>query len=303
MSLERPDQVPGYRVTWAVICLLLTLLPSPLAFATSTQDRSTQLQLIAGDRELTVWNWAPAESPRQGVILFSHGYASAPWKYELLIRPWVEAGYEVFAPLHVDSSDHPRHVEFSGEAIWAARLQDMRTLSAELGGRPYAAAGHSYGALIGLTLGGAEAAAPEGMSVPLADPAVTVVLAFSPPPVFPGLIPEEGYAKLSRPALIQTGTRDVPMGSDERWEQRLDAFHAAPAGGNRYALVLAGVDHYFGGAICRPELKGPKQLAELSVAADLSILMLQAYAQHNPDALEQLQRSLNSSGETMLLYK
>lgn len=297
------NPVGAWRVTALVACLLLALLPVPRATGAGAEDTATQRQVPADHRQIAVWVWNPTELPQRGTILFSHGYASAPWKYELLIRHWVAAGYQVRAPLHMDSTDHPRHTELSGASIWAARLLDMRALSAELGTETYIAAGHSYGALTALVLGGAESVIPEGLSAPLADPQVTVVLAFSPPPAIPDMIPASGYAKLARPALIQSGTRDVAMGSDEKWEQRMDAFHAAAAGGHRYGLVLEGVDHYFGGAICRPELPGPAQLEELSIAAEVSVKMLQAYSEGDPAAREYLQQSLSSSGRTILLYK
>ncbi len=298
------------KVGAAFFSLLLILLPVAPTFAATAPDGSVQRQITVGERELAVWTWLPEQRPARGIILFSHGYASAPWKYEQLIRPWVAAGYQVEAPLHVDSTDHPRRAEFQGSAAWAARLEDMRALAGELrtlagetADKSYIAAGHSFGAITALALGGAEADVPPGISTPLADPAVSLVLAFSPPPAAPGLISNEGYAMLSRPALIQTGTRDVPMGIDYPWEGHLDAFNAAAAGGDRYALVLDGVDHYFGGGICRPELPGPPQLAELAIAIRLSTLMLQAYVEHDSNALAQLQASLSSDGPTVLMYK
>ena len=290
------------RVTITLICLFLLLLPFATVVA-SAELNGSQRQITVGERELAVWTWLPMQSPERGVILFSHGYASAPWKYEQLIRPWVESGYRVEAPLHVDSTDHPRRDDFPGLAAWTARLEDMRALSQELAGASYVAAGHSFGALTALALGGAEAFVPDEITAPLEDAAVSVVLAFSPPPTVEGLISEEGYSSLSRPALIQTGTLDVPMGADYPWEKHLDAFHMAKSGGHRYALVLAGVDHYFGGGICRPELPGPQQLAELEVASQLSILMIQAYAEHAADALTRLEAYLQGEGPTVLMYK
>jgi pimeloyl-ACP methyl ester carboxylesterase len=286
-----------------IACLLAALLAGLPTLAADTEAAGLQRNITIGERELAVWTWLPEQQPERGVILFSHGYASAPWKYKQLIRPWVESGYRVEAPLHVDSTDYPRRDDFPGLAAWTARIEDMRALSEELGGASYVAAGHSFGALSALALGGAEAFVPEEITAPLADAAVSVVLAFSPPPPVDGLISEEGYSSLSRPALIQTGTLDVPMGADYPWEKHLDAFHMAKAGGHRYALVLAGVDHYFGGGICRPELPGPQQLAELEVASRLSILMIQAHAEHDADALAQLKASLQSEGPIVLLYK
>lgn len=215
----------------------------------------------------------------RGTILFSHGALSAPHKYRALIDPWVTAGFDVWAPLHVDSTDYPDTVKFPGLASWRARLEDMRAVAEHVGARHYIAAGHSYGALVALTLGGAQAATPVGWAGPLADPNVRASVAFSPPGPAMGLIDAAGYAALRVPALIQTGTADVPPGalSTEAWRTHLAAYEAAPANGNRYALVLDKTDHYFGGLICRPELPGPKQVAQFDIAVARSLAFLRGF--------------------------
>ena len=168
-------------------------------------------------------------------------------------------------------------------ASWAARIEDLRALSVMLGEERYVAAGHSYGALAALALGGATPMLPEGVKGPLADPRAAVVVAFSPPGAMTPLIDVKGYSTLARPALIQTGTADIPPGATG-WEGHLLAYESAPACGDRYALVLDGVDHYFGGAICRPELPGPKQTAQLSSAAQLGRVMISAWLRNEPGA-------------------
>jgi predicted alpha/beta-hydrolase family hydrolase len=248
------------------------------AFAASA-SKAAQLALTTPDgREVQVWRWKPRGRPI-GTIAFSHGAASAPWKYDRLIGPWVKAGYIVLAPLHVDSTDHPRTADFKGLTSWKARIEDMRVLSQHIGG-PYIAAGHSYGGLTALTLGGAEAVVPDRVVAPLRDPNAIAVVAFSPPAPIPVLITAAGYGALAVPALIQTGTADLLPGMDpngEGWRGHLAAYEAAAPGGNRYAMVLDGVDHYFGGAICEPTRPGPLKLREIARAADASILFLRAY--------------------------
>lgn len=261
-----------------------------------------QLILSAGDRLVSVWRWTP-EQRTKAVIVFSHGAASAPLKYEALINQWVAQGYQVYAPLHVDSTEHPQREKYQGFDSWRTRIEDMQLLSEQIGEGPYIAAGHSYGALTALVRGGASALVPPGSSAPLADPKVALVLAFSPPQAIPGFIEKNGYASLRVPALIQTGTADIPMGSDASWEGHLDAYHSAATGGQRYALVLDGVDHYFGGAICRPELPGPAQLTELQQAADISLLFIAAQLLKNAEAYQQMQRMLNDKGPVVLLTK
>ncbi|MEN3745825.1 alpha/beta hydrolase [Sphingomonas sp. HF-S3] len=256
-----------------------------------------------GGREIAVWRWAPAGKLR-GTVSFSHGAASAPWKYARLLQPWADAGYEILAPLHVDSTDHPRTAEFAGLASWRARIEDMRTLAATIGSARFIAAGHSYGALTALTMGGAEAVMPEGLGGIQREPRVAAVVAFSPPGAIEALIPASGYARLAVPALIQTGDKDVPIGGTDPagWRGHLDAYEAARAGGDRYALVLDGVDHYFGGLICR-ELPGPPQTAQLGQAIDLSTLFMRGFLNRDSASRRKLDSYLGEAGPVRLTRK
>lgn len=247
------------------------------------------------------WRYAPPRRPR-GTILFLHGAASAPWKYELLLHRWVDAGYEVLAPLHVDSTDHPGRASFPGLTGWAARIEDMRAVAATIRARRYCAAGHSYGALAALALGGARPLLPAGVDGPIADPRVAAVLAFSPPGAMAPLIDRTGYAGLAVPALIQTGTADIPPG-ETGWDGHLLSWEAPTAHGNRYALVLEGVDHYFGGAICRPELPGPRQERELALAAEHTRLMLDAWLRGSARARRMLDSALSPSGPARFMRR
>lgn len=251
-------------------------------------------------RVIEIWDWAPRGRAR-GVLTFSHGAMSAPWKYVPFITAWVEAGWRVVAPLHVDSTDHPDTTQFAGFRSWRARIEDMRAISADLGGR-YVATGHSYGGLMALVQGGATAVVPDGVAGPLRDPAAVAVVAFSPPAPIPGLIDAAGYAALAVPALVQTGTADVPPGvtQPEGWRVHLVPFEAAAAGGSRYGLVLEGADHYFGGEICRPELPGPKQTAQVREAARLSTLFIEAYGAGRGSSRRRLERALAADGAVRL---
>jgi hypothetical protein len=151
-----------------------------------------------------------------------------------------------------------------------------------------------------LALGGAEPLLPEGVTGPLRDPRAALALAFSPPGAMAPLIDAKGYSGLAVPALIQTGTADIPPGADG-WTSHLLAFESAPTRGDRFGLVLDGVDHYFGGAICRPELPGPRQLAQLDRAAALSLLMLQGWAQGDAAARADMLAAVGTRpGETLM---
>lgn len=163
----------------------------------------------------------------------------------------------------------------------------MRALAERFGGRGYIAAGHSYGALLALALGGASPIVPGGIASRLRDPRARAVVALSPPPPIPGLIDQAGFATLAVPALIQTGTADIPPGADT-WEGHLVAWEAPAPAGIRYALVLDGVDHYFKGAICRPELPGPPQLTELALTAGVSIEFIETHLRRSRKARRKL---------------
>lgn len=234
---------------------------------------------LQSGRVAIVWYWR-ARVERVGALAFSHGNASSPAYYDALITPWLAAGYDVWAPLHVDSPDHPDTAAFPGLATWRARIEDMRAVSVQIGA-PHGVAGHSYGALTALAMGGAEGDLPEGVAGPLRDPTARCILAFSPPPPIPGLISPPGYAALAVPALIQTGTADLMPGWPEPdWRVHLPAYDLAAPGGDRYLLVLDRVDHDFGGAICEPAAAKTPQRGELDAALRVSRLFLDAYGPH-----------------------
>jgi pimeloyl-ACP methyl ester carboxylesterase len=273
-----------------------TVIVGGLALAASAAlaEDITTIQTADG-RSLRVWIW-PAVGPQRGVIAFSHGALSSPVKYMRLVEPWTRAGFKVLAPLHVDSTDNPDHARYGMIESWRCRILDMRAVADQAAVPRYIAAGHSYGALTALTLGGAEATIPGGVSGPLRDPRAEIVVAFSPPGASPGLITAEGYSHLAVPALIETGTADNPpaaMGGGD-WRNHLTAYEAASPG-DKYAIVLDGADHYFGGLICRPELPGPPQTAALAKATARSIDFMAAYAAHDPAARRPLELAVRAN--------
>ncbi len=167
-----------------------------------------------------------------------------------------------------------------------ARAEDLRILAIEAAGEPWIAAGHSYGALMSLFQAGVEEF-PMGSR----DPALRAVIALSPPGPLPGLISKGGFAKLERPALIQTGDRDVfPGQPPESWRTHLTAFEAPPAKGNLFAYAPSGVDHYFGGIIGRPELPGSKAEAQFQTFVDVSKAFARAHIKSGKAGTKALSR-------------
>ena len=142
------------------------------------------------------------------------------------------------------------------------------------------------------------------MTGPLRIAKVQAVIAFSPPAPVPGLITAEGYKTLAVPALIQTGDRDNPPGTPaDAWNLHLLPYEAAAPGGHRYALVLAGVDHYFGGGICKFDMPGPVQTAQLRTAAEISTVFLDAYGANQSRARKALTARLSATGTVILSTK
>ncbi len=247
-------------------------------------------------RKVQISQFLPSQAPKAAIAFF-HGNFSSPDKYRRLIDPWVAAGFAVLAPLHVDSTDHPDHAAFDRPSVWRTRVEDAAIvcdLAAALGGGRFISAGHSYGALAALALAGVAAQKPEGRTTSLEDKRVSVVAAFSPPGLFPGLVDQAGFAALATPALVQTGTKDILPGFIDDYHAHLAAFELAKTS-PRYALVLDGVDHYFGGGICRPELPGPVQQTGLDVAITISLDLFHAFALQDPAARLRLDGQIGSA--------
>lgn len=260
-----------------------------------------------GGRNIAVRKFAAA-GPRQGTIFFSHGALSSPAHYDLLILPWVQAGYDVWAPLHIDSLAHPERASFPREQWWPTRIEDMQMLAAHVGARSCIAAGHSFGGLVALTMGGAAPVRPPDYEGPLSVMGVRCAVAFSPPGPMPGLVEQGSYADIAVPALIQTGTQDLvtPPGArpdPTSWRKHLIAYDEAKAGGDRYGLVLDGVDHYFGGAICDYTKPGPPRRAEATQAAAIATLFMDGFGRGKQDAQRRLDGMCKFTGPITLRRK
>ena len=257
--------------------LLNALIAAPLIAATRPAGPQKQSRLASDGRLVELWFW-PALGKKRGRIHFSHGNFSAPLKYATLMDAWSRAGWDVLAPLHVDSSDHPEKARYSPMQSFALRLEDMEILAKDTKGKHYVAAGHSYGALIALILGGAKPLLPRAPDMQPRNSGVRSVLALSPPGPMPGLIDTTGFSALAVPAMVITGDKDIFPGQPaDAWKQHLAAYDATASGGHRYALILDGVDHYFGGIIGRPEHPGPKQERAFALLNDALIWFLKSF--------------------------
>jgi alpha-beta hydrolase superfamily lysophospholipase len=230
--------------------------------------------IVVEDVPIRLWRPA-APGPASRAILFSHGANAEARKYDELAGAWAAEGHVVAAVTHREPPQGGQAMDYAAaKAGWRRRLADMRVaarhLAAAAPGRELVAAGHSYGALVAQALGGA-GVLWEGDGGPMPMPGVTRVVAFSPPGPLPGFIDAAGWAKLAVPLFVQTGTADVVPPVAPRWEAHAASFEAATVS-PRWLWVGAGVDHYFGNMIGRPERRRDEAQAALFQAAIVASL-------------------------------
>ena len=261
-------------------------------------DSGDLVLTTADGRAVPVHYWTQRGAPRRGLLLFSHGANSNAVKYQELTVPWARAGWVVAAPVHADSPDHPGGGKVPPEDSLRLRLQDMRLILASLPAleqatgnhidpKRIAATGHSYGALVAQVLGGAVVTRP-GDGGPVPDPRIRAVVAFSPPGPIPGYVDASGWAKMAVPQFVVTGDADVlPMIAPAWTAHRVsfDAAHVTPS----VLFVGAGVDHYFGNIIGRPERVAPSQTVAFAAAVAASQDFLSATVDGDSLALKRLQ--------------
>lgn len=210
---------------------------SPAAAQPAPAGQTLMLEAPDG-RQIEVRLWE-AEDER-AVVVFSHGFNSAPERYALL-ADWAARGFTVAAPLHVDSLRHPDHAAFGPEQAFATRVADLAVtrgfLQATRPGQPLVAAGHSFGSLMSLISAGALTAAG-----PMSAPDVRAVVALSSAGDVPGLVTASTWSAIQRPVLMVTGDEDLVPGWVSDWRVHRRPFDLAPAGENML-IVVGGGDH------------------------------------------------------------
>lgn len=236
-----------------------------LAAAPATAEPSRSETLSVGDRPVEVSVWESA-NPR-GIVLFGHGFNSNPSRYDALLTGWAEAGYQVYAPLAVDSLQHPDNAAYNPQTATQARIETLQMMRGFIAqahpDTPVILAGHSFGSLMSLLGGGASFVAGT-----LDGPPVAGVLAFSSAGALPQLLGADPYASLDVPMLMITGTQDLVPQFVPDWRAHRLPFDTSPAG-DKYLAIVEDGDH----SIVR--MANPRDAATLPL---LSRLFLDAYA-------------------------
>ena len=220
--------------------VLAQTAPAAVAAPNPFVAAATHVELAAPDgRKIDVSVWQAADE--RGVVIFSHGFGGSPAAYGRLLAPWVEDGFTVVAPLHVDSLRHAQRASYDGPAAFSTRIVDLALvrgfLRATHAGKPLIAAGHSFGSLMSLIGGGAVTVAG-----PLGDPDVKAVVAFSSAGDLAGVIGPDTYAALKTPTLMITGDADLVEGYVTDWHAHRSPFDRS-APGDKMLLVFESGDH------------------------------------------------------------
>lgn len=184
------------------------------------------------------------------LIVFSHGAFAAYDRYDALLHPLAEAGFQIVAPNHVDSEDHPQRTDYGPAQSMGLRLEDVGLITREYPADQTIALGHSYGALIAQFTGGAQHGDPETQARIDALDRVDLVVAISPPGPLEGVMEAEQWRHITTPMLVVTGTEDIVPGFADDWRLHLVSFDAAEQS-EAFALVYEDIDHYFNGMFGR----------------------------------------------------
>jgi predicted dienelactone hydrolase len=219
----------------------------------------------------------PAEGEGHPLLLFSHGNWSDRHSYDRVIKHWVSHGYVVIAANHADCCSPVQGIfnslRYGQLGLINRRVSDLERLLAYIpdlessipafAGKAdltrIAATGHSFGAFSAQQMGGASALDTDsGEYHYRPDTDISAVVALNPPGPMFDTITAESWRGMQAPTLVTTGTWDVQKGFWEDWKMHLMSWENSP-GGNKFALVVEGADHYLGNLICRTEREHPPQ--------------------------------------------
>lgn len=248
----------------------------------------------------------PLGNGQYPLIIFSHGNSLDNQSYRNLTDYWVERGFVVVAPLHLDSDGDMAAIaeQYGHDWVVASRLIELSAVIDHIAEIVLTlegfngtvltdrviAAGHSFGALSSQQLSGAkiEMRNDSIYSIPdsLIDDRVIAVVAVSPPGLIQGFLTEATWQGFSTPQLVVTGPNDFFPFIWPDYEDHFVSYLTADQG-NNYLLVLDEMDHYLGNLIGRLERDSPSQILALKNLSEISMLFIEQY--------------LSEAGQTKLL--
>lgn len=158
------------------VCVVTSAAPAPSGAAPTGSraglprvlhliDKSRRIRLPGGrrvPRPVTTYLWYPPAADGNGpwpVVVFGHGFATTPFRYERLLRAWAAAGYLVAAPVFPlgnenapggpnenDIVNQPRDLSFVISRLLAASASTKSPLHGLVNPSLIAVAGQSDGA-------------------------------------------------------------------------------------------------------------------------------------------------------------
>lgn len=245
----------------------------------------------------------PSGKEKYPLIVFSHGHALDNQSYHNLTNYWVERGYFVVAPMHLDSGGDLAAMsaiaeQYGRDWISASRIIEMRAVidqidnivaslddfNGEVLSDKVIAAGHSYGALSSQHLSGAKVELKGDSIYPipatLVDKRVVAVVAISPPGLMKDNLTAATWLNYKTPQLVVTGPNDFFPFIWPNYEDHFVSYLTAQEGQN-YLLVLDQMDHYLGNLIGRLERDSPPQILALKNLQEVSFMFIDNYLPRN----------------------
>lgn len=249
------------------------------------------------------------------LIVFSHGNGLSANAYHNLTDTWVQDGYVVVAPDHLDSGGmdvaSAAQKEHGGDWVSASRVMDLlvcinkiKTITAKLpefkgtvNTTNVIAAGHSFGALSAQMIGGAtlEMQGNSQKTIPstLKDDRIVAVVAISPPGLIPNFLYKNTWTDFNKPQLVVTGTKDISPPFWNTYDVHLVSYESAVPGSN-YLLVLDGADHYLGNLIGNLTLEEAPQELALQNLQEQSMMFINQHMRSSSKNKLNITESLNN---------
>lgn len=216
----------------------------------------------------------PQDAPAP-VVLFSHGANATGYFYDAILQPLCDAGFVVLTVDHLDAGGPAAPESVPPKGLFNSRVADLalplshtdqidslcRGMGVDPDWQRTCVMGHSFGAVVAMSLAGATVVQSLNQKASTnPHPAIGAVITVSPPGPREGLVPLEAWGSVAIPSLTITGTDDILPGFIDDWRQHIAGYEIG-SDGRRWQVVGQGVDHYFGGLICRLS-EGPKAEAQ-----------------------------------------
>lgn len=239
------------------------------------------------------------------VIVWSHGAFGSHSNYTPLAEYWASHGYLVLQPTHSDSMREGTRPNVKNPLAfkdWAQRprdvsymidqLQNLETLIPALKGRIgqqlIGIGGHSFGAQTAQLLAGMTAKRgilPRDEQQSFKEKRAQAFVIISPQGTS-GLSDKSAFADMAVPFLMITGTHDTAGNNDKDYTWRLEAWNNAPAGPDRFLLLIDGAYHNFGGIAgpLRTPHAGPADSTTLEAVRSASLALFDSQLRGSRDA-------------------